>query len=282
MSLRKDEEIKRRGCKENPPIIKPSCELMRFITEISYYDCIIRKYEVKKLPKEIAISRGKSFLLDHFQIHNVVFVEELSQESSMVYAQSISPFSLPIIEEEIRNIFSGCLKEFFSSRTDEIFFKGIILGSLYTEQTPVCYIHEIAHTQLDSIHGIVGDYYNSEILSIFLELFYSYSYSENLLNINNSHRILELVNMLESNLTTPKEERDKLLESSKYICSTLKAFALFIIYYYGSNSIKKEMLSKIQSVFNGNTQLEDLLSSYDITYESSQDEKMLKKYFNGR
>lgn len=280
MSLSKDEEIIRRGYKEIPASINPSCELMRTIDEISYFPSITRNFKIKKLTKEIALSNSKSFLTEHFNIHDVLVATPLKEDYPVLRVMKDSPFNIPIVEEEIKSVFSGSVIEFFPDDIKQILFKGIVLGIPYTEQTSVSYVHEVTHIELDSIPGIVSEYYNSEVLSIFLELLYSYSTGENLLRVNESNRILELVNMLEIVLTTSKEERDTLLEGSKYICSTLKALALFINYYYGSSSIKKEILSLVQKVFDGTIRLEELLSKYDITYESSQDEKRLKKYFS--
>ncbi len=279
MSFTKDEEIIRHGYKQYPEIIDTSSKLMKTIDEISYFDNITRKFKVKLISKEIALSNSKTFLENNFRLHNVLVAVPVKIGSSVLQVTPKSPFSIPIVEEEIKSVFSGSVIEFFADEISQILFKGIVLSSLYTEQTSVSYVHEITHTQLDSMPGIVSEYYNSEILSIFLELLYSHSTNENLLRLNDSNRILELINMIITVLTESKDERDRLLEASKYICSTLKAINLFIKYYYGSNAIKKEILTNIQKVFSGNLFLEEMLSKYDITYESSQDENTLKKYF---
>ena len=279
MSFTKDEEIIRHGYKQYPEIIDTSSKLMKTIDEISYFDNITRKFKVKLISKEIALSNSRTFLENNFRLHNVLVAVPVKIGSSVLQVTPQSPFSIPIVEEEIKRVFSGSVIEFFADEISQILFKGIILSSLYTEQTSVSYVHEITHTQLDSMPGIVSEYYNSEVSSIFLELLYSHSTNENLLRLNDSNRILELINMIITVLTESKDERDRLLEASKYICSTLKAINLFIKYYYGSNAIKKDILTNIQKVFSGNLSLEEMLSKYDITYESSQDENTLKKYF---
>lgn len=280
MSLSKDEEIIRRGYKEIPAPINPSCDLMRIIDEISYFPNITREFKIKKVSKEIALSNARIFLTSNFNFHDVLVAKPKEEGSSVLRVTLDNPFNIPIVEEKIKSVFSGSVIEFFPPDFDKILFKGIVLGIPYTEQTSVSYVHELTHIELDSVPKIVSDYYNSEVLSIFLELVYSYHTSENLLRINDSNRILELINMIEQVLIYPEKEHDKLLEGSKYICSTLKAITLFINYYYGSNSIKKEILFQIQQVFDGAIQLEEMLTKYDITYESSQDEKRLKKYFS--
>lgn len=80
MSLSKDEEIIRRGYKEIPASINPSCELMRTIDEISYFPSITRNFKIKKLTKEIALSNSKSFLTEHFNIHDVLVATPLKED----------------------------------------------------------------------------------------------------------------------------------------------------------------------------------------------------------
>lgn len=280
MSLSKDEEIIRRGYKEIPAPINPSCDLMRIIDEISYFPNITKKFKIKKVSKEIALSNARIFLTNNFNFHDVLVAKPKEEGSSVLRVTLDNPFNIPIVEEKIKSVFGGSVIEFFPPNLDKILFKGIVLGIPYTEQTSVSYVHELTHIELDSVPKVVSEYYNSEVLSIFLELVYSYHTSENLLRINDSNRILELINMIEQVLIYPEKEHDKLLEGSKYIYSTLKAITLFINYYYGSNNIKKEILFQIQQVFDGAIQLEEMLTKYDITYESSQDEKRLKKYFS--
>ena len=50
-----------------------------------------------------------------------------------------------------------------------VIFSSIQLGNNITKISTATYIHEITHTQLESIKGSVRDYYNKEVLSILME-----------------------------------------------------------------------------------------------------------------
>ena len=71
----------------------------------------------------------------------------------------------------------------------KLFFKSIDLGHKTNEMTGVCYVHEIVHTEVESLKGIVREYYNSEVLSIFTELLYASSRSPELFKETLKNRI---------------------------------------------------------------------------------------------
>ena len=75
-----------------------------------------------------------------------------------------------------------------------------------------------------------------------------------------------------------EEVKNVLLEGSLYLQSTLEAYNLFIKYYNGSLSLKKEILQSIQKLFEQEYTLEDMLSSFDVSLESSIDPIRLNKY----
>lgn len=282
MTITKDEEIKKRGYRLNPEIIVPTSDLMKNIDEISYLDSINQKFTIKIIPKEEALSNSRSFLTSNFRIHQVLSATPVLN-SNQLYISPKTPFELPIIEKESEDVFEGSVVEFFPNVAEKlVLFKGIVLRTPYTEQTSISYTHEIVHTQLDKSIGSINEYYNAEVLSIFLELVHSLSFNDNekILRLNDSHRVFEMLYAIEALLSLPKSSRDELLEKSKYLSSNLKAYNLFITYYYGSNKLRKEILRQIQTVFDENKTLEDILDIYEITYESSQDTKRLKKYFN--
>ena len=74
------------------------------------------------------------------------------------------------------------------------------------------------------------------------------------------------------------EIKKVLLEGSLYLQSTLQAYNLFITYYNSPIQVKKEILSTIQSLFNQEHTLEELLSRFDISLESSIDNERIKNY----
>jgi len=157
----------------------------------------------------------------------------------------------------------------------KIFFKSIELGHKTNDMTGVCYVHEIVHTQLESIKGIVKDYYNSELLSIFMELVYAYEKGVVLLRETLKNRINMFLTEFHSlyNFISSKDITEDGLWHNviacKYIVSTVKAFHLFCNYYIGDDIEKNNILWEIQSVFSGRKSLEDVLDILGITYQNS-------------
>ena len=80
--------------------------------------------------------------------------------------------------------------------------------------------------------------------------------------------------------STNQEAINIMIEGSSYAESTLKAYNLFLRYYYGSNKTRKYLLYNVQRVFNQELSLEDLLQELDITLENSQDIQTLSKYLH--
>ena len=76
-----------------------------------------------------------------------------------------------------------------------------------------------------------------------------------------------------------EESQDTLIDSTKYAESIIKAYNLFVEYYYGTPAMKKYILTCIQNILDGNLQLEELLEEFEITVDSSLDNPKLTKYF---
>ena len=75
-------------------------------------------------------------------------------------------------------------------------------------------------------------------------------------------------------------DRGELLDCCKYLISGLKAYNLFIKFYYANDELKNEILDDIQAVFDGYLTVEELLLKHDISYENSQNKQVLIKYFS--
>ncbi len=283
MTLTKDEEIIRRGYMPNPEIILPNSSLMRTLTTLENCKIVTSHYNIHKVNLDDALSKAKYFLDENFKLHNVSTTKSIRiGKKCFSLLHPIHPYKLPICTIESKDIFDGSIVEYLPSETHKVIFKNINLNATATDHTSVQYVHEITHTQVDSQNGCINNYYDAEVLSIFLELVQAYSAdsTENLLRINDSRRLLEMLTVSEQLLSIPRTRRDTLIEDSKYLCSGLKAYNLFITYYYGSSFIRKEMLRSVQQVFSGGITLEDMLSKYDVTYINSQDERRLMKYYN--
>lgn len=261
-----------------------------------------------KQPKLI-LRETKVFLREKFILHSVPYADETiiklklhgrlvrsSKDLIHLYngvGKMMDPFSLPVRfvnEPYYYGNVSLCTNisddpEFLKHM--KLFFKGIELGNKTNDMTGVCYVHEIVHTQLESVKGIVKDYYNSELLSIFMELVYAYEKGLVLLREALKNRInmfLTEFHSLYNYLTDPNISEDGLWHNviaCKYIVSTVKAFHLFSNYYVGDEVEKNNILWEIQSVFSGRKTLEEVLEIFGITYDNSLNERHVKTLIDG-
>ena len=289
-------------------IIIPSQEEIDFVTFIEDLEIEKRKYYLGPSTKEAALVSAKSFFNKKFKLHKIPYKGELRCDLDHFILKNIPgieiplrlhnitryihPFDLPtkftsdnitdcMVVENVTFINS---EEFFKRM--KISFKEIILPQTITELTSSSYVHEITHTQLAHIKGIVKDYYNSEVLSIFLEILnvYEDSNSNKLLPLQDAVRLTELYQelyMLELNSKGLETyEESKLIDASKYSQSILNAYGLFVEYFYGSTNLRKYILNSIQNIFNGTLQLEELLSEFELTPNCVCKDEKVKKYFS--
>lgn len=271
------EEIEYRGFNPDQKIIIPTQNLIEIESTLDHIR--LNKNPNKKETLRQAIKSSKDFYKRHFKLEKVPYIFE---KNGSEYIKMIKPFKLPVIQnpnmDENQISFSGRLME--AILPDEIgnnvVYTKIELSNELSELSKIAYTHEIGHSQLNHIKGLIKEYYNSEVLSIFLELLHSME--ERILDVHDSIR---LKNLQDSIYVLGKtNDEDTLIEASLYTVSTLKAYELFYYYYFGSHRLKKEILGEIQRVFYQENTVEELLGNFDITYESSQNPKRIKKYLN--
>lgn len=273
------EDLLARGYEPDFTIFKPDSELMETLGELKQSKIATTKYQINKMQKKEALKDAKLFLTHYFQLYRVMYEKELKIGSKgLSFIRPKNPFSLPIhfVEE---NIFYGATIESNFNFKKFIAFQRIELSSIITEQTPITYAHEIIHTQVDEKKGTVQKYYHSEVLSIFIELIYSYLFSsdERLLRLEDLRRISEMF-ALAYELTNSTDFETQIINTS-YLVSELKAYRLFMLYYYGSTSLKKGILAEVQKVIDGSITLEEMLYGYNITLESSKEKQKMMTYF---
>lgn len=193
------------------------------------------------------------------------------------------PFSIPISYVKDSE-FGSFLEENLLMIDDEeylrnvpIIFDHINLSSMIPDVTGALYAHEIIHTQLNSKKGIVSDYLNSEVLSIFIELLTACNNDKSgkLLNYMINSRLIDLYKSLneidncENNVYVLSDDNDILLDNSKYVVSILKALDLFNLYRLLDNKEKRIMLIAFQRVIDGRRTLEEQLDMYSISGNQS-------------
>lgn len=281
-----EEEIVLRGYEQEPEIIIPTKEIVEIspILDDSFLELLpVHKEKIKKA-KNSTIDFYETF----FKLQRVpYYVERKIGPFITTKAGDIHPFALPLKQEKDTDEFYGSLNEviFFTEPFKTIYYKSISLSQNITELSKLAYTHEIAHSQLNHVRGLIKEYYNTEVISIFLELVHSLELNdgEYLLTAHDSIRLTELKYIIDElnkyyDRRNEPEIKKVLLEGSLYLQSTLQAYNLFIKYYNSPIAIKKEILQSIQKLFDQEHSLEELLSHFDISFDSSIDKNKIHSY----
>lgn len=274
------EELKYRGYNPNQEIIVPSKELIEIESILNHPSLDIEPQY--KVTLKDTLKSTKQFYKRHFKLEKVPY---LFTKRGTEYIKGINPFKLPVQQnpnmDEDQTSFSACLQEVILPEQPkiQIVYRGLDLSDNITELTRLSYTHEIAHTQLNHIKGIIEQYYNTEIISIFLELVHAEE--EGILPVHDAARLKNLQSGIYE-LMEGTSHQSILIEASLYTVSTLKAYELFFKYYCGTTNEKKEIMSYIQLLFNQQITLEDLLCHFNISFESSQNPERLHSYITKR
>ena len=190
--------------------------------------------------------------------------------------EKINPLDLPV-EYITKSIFFGSVYKVVNL-SDDIIFLGINLGKNISKITLPSYIHEITHTQLDSVRGSIEDYCNSELLPIFMEKLAALEMGNSVflqtVEDLRSYYTLTFISslMLEQNLS-----EEEIRDNDMYVKSFLMANNLFYTYLESDNYTKAQIMKKIQDIFDGKLTLEALLDIMNINLENSSDSKVIEK-----
>ena len=258
------------------------------------------EFEPTFIRPKLVLKESKVFLREKFILHRIPYADEKiikmklhgriirsEQELLKLYngvGTLVDPLELPVkfIDEPYFygnvSLMSNLSDDAEFLKNMKIFFKSIELSNRTSEVSGVCYVHEVVHTQLESLKGIVRDYYNSEVLSIFMELLYAYEQGPKLFKESLKIRINlfltefhSLYNYLCNGESVAEEGLWHNVVACKYIVSTVKAFHMINNYYLGDEIERNNMLWMIQKVFSGASSLEHMLKELGITYENSLD-----------
>ena len=196
----------------------------------------------------------KKFLESKFKLHKIYTLNKNVKLSS--------PFNIKISRIKNKTL-DGYIETFFSEIEEnefKIVFNEISLPLLISKLLPSIYSHEIIHTQIMNIFGSVNNYFNSEILPIFIEILYKYDN-----NFLSTYRIQHL-HYTTKILSESNELNINTFENMLYYVSIITAYKLFNIYSNGNIFIKNEILNNIQFVFDSEFTVEDLLDKYDLNW----------------
>lgn len=285
-------------------LIKPTKKLILTSEAIDE----LRKETIRLYHMELkdAILESENFLKSHFHLQKILHAtnaclnEELSKYNFKdIYhveqvlkkvAQKIDPYQLPIVLLENQDYRYGNIEEISPNYSDlklykiaPIIYERICLGKIPTNSTGGIISHEITHSQIDNHKNITKSFYNHEVIPIFLQLVHNLEKKEDGidLEIDKIFRTIEISDLItELNAYYQNKQAkitDNLLNATKYLESTLKAFRLFETYINSNIRIKNDILDTIQKIFNGEKTVEYLLEKYHITLKSSV--KLLQKQY---
>ena len=281
-------------------------DMLKTIQEIVAFDIPeFKEVTVPYVTKQHIIKVAKAFFATKVLVHDVGFmsdkmlIDAIRKNKIVSFAQLVevynqtgvyvSPYEIPV-DLEKNSIFYGSLdlqivlienREILRKMLIKIkpFFNRLVLPMLPTELSIPTYVHEIMHSQLESHKGIIDDYYDAEVFSIFFELLSAYECNIHYL-ITLTYRLNVMFNDFNNMYYYQAGERDRLPDgftyydfcsAGKYLLSTLKAFYLLDKYFKASNLGKKEILQQMQAVMDGVVKTSEFLKHYDVSYESILD-----------
>lgn len=243
-----------------------------------------------------ALKESEDFMKSTFKLHKIFYAdtheaeniipEEDCSETDLLreynrLGKKIDAYKLPIkiLDKDpwFGNI--SCLfllfKDISLLSQEKVIYNFITLSNKVTKITGRVISHEITHSQIDSNKGATRYYQNYEFLPRFIELIHKTpdedaDFFTNILLMIQEHSILEQINYFKINrffecLTL--EQKEKYIECSSYLISTLKALHLYEIYLNEGVSKQQEIIKQIQKIFDGEMPVENLLNNNNISIE---------------
>ena len=233
-----------------------------------------------------------AYLLNNLHIHSIDEIVRFYNNC----IKYIDPFKIPI-DYVFDNSFGGTLVTEvikIENNEDNEYLKymkpaysRVMLPKTTTELSTSSYIHELGHALVETNKGIIEEYYNSEVISIYLELLYAYYSNDTLYHITLGNRINHILSTFNSMYEYKVNHRTDLLKSrpyddtafhsdAKYLLSTLKAIELLSKTIDGEKIVKHQ----IGRTISGHRTLEDTLSDVAVTNESCLTDEHAKKLVN--
>ena len=227
----------------------------------------------EEIPKEAVVKVNKKFFRECFRLKDV----PVYKNGSVLLR---SPFNI-----NFKLVYGDNIGSLTFKRDEEKSCEYIYLGKPFIKRSIGIYAHEITHTQLefDPTH-FYKNYFDKEVLSIFVEKLIMYEINNDYYNDIKSMRLMMLKKALDRYFwvwdkacrLSFSEEVVFEYDSRAYIVSTLIADKLFYKYMHGSLETKGKMINDIQKVFDGKKTVEDFMSDYCVTYENSKRLRYIK------
>lgn len=162
-----------------------------------------------------------------------------------------------------------------------VYTEGIVVGTDRANLISAgVYGHEITHILLDRHRGVVENYYNDELLSIFMEKLIvdkldntpdkKYLKYVELYRMGYIKKIIKGIDKLSKSCVEYKEKM-------KYIQSSLYAGVLFDKYSKADEREKEKIIEQIKAVLNGTKTLNSLIESQRLSIEGVELQEYLNK-----
>lgn len=282
-----------------------SSNLYRIANAISDTGISNASAQVTSITKRETIGSVTAFVNKYFDFHDIRMIKDsLYTRRCIMKMQGdrnkltkdlvkmsvvINPLDLPV-KYTLDNICKGNVDErlltsISNGKTlEQLFYLNIGLPKQVTTLTPSTYIHELAHTQVNSIDGTLRYEFNEELISILLEFLFLMQKSQDreTLYANKIYRANDIVvytgTIAAHELGITKISDKDYNNCFTYVASTLQAISLLQLFKKGDYLFKRTMLRNVQLIFDGLMQVEDFLDIYNINLETMTDEKRILSF----
>lgn len=308
--LARQEEIKRMmlGYKHNITFVPGKNAIL-----MTAIDPLISKLPEITSPEETltleeVISGSKEFYDKYFTLHDVRYLSQETLQANQAnipaatgaqtarnynsLLTTINPFEIPVVLTKGHSMLGEIQKplivvpdkEYFNAV--EVPFARIVLGDKLTRLSIATHAHETAHSQTEGIKGFAEDYFNKEVISIFMEKLAALEIDPTgeLLRLSERNRF-RYISELKLLLLNPEMAmrfnvtNEQILEAQMYIQSTLYATKLFDEYQKARKpKDKQRIIDGIQAVFDGRITVEELLANRGITYGQIKDTSLIRRH----
>ena len=238
-------------------------------------DIKIQDYKEKsKDSKKNVLEYDKKFFRDNLPLQKIL----VFGKDDIPYKSN--PFKIIKFKSNIKTSYVDYSKILSGKYRGQIGFDRIVMDDKITKLSYGQVGHELMHTQILKNPNSLENYYNGEVLSMFIEFVISKSISVNILNnmmrerFKNVNECLVSLSYFEDCCFTYKE----ICEFRCYLSSALKALHLYEIYDNCNYIKKREILALVEDVFRNKLTVESFLRIVDVDYRNSKDVELVKQY----
>ncbi len=234
-----------------------------------YFTKLLEDYKKGEINEELV---GELLLLQY---------EKLSTKGSV--------FTVPVIKnKELDSMQGGTLKgpcilgsSIETIKKSPVYSEAIYLGAKSPNILSIgTYAHEIMHNLIDRHKASVENYYNDELIPIFMEKVVTdkvdKSPNKRAVKASEIHRLYHTRELLNKVITDDISDIE-IFEAYKYIQSTLYAGILYDIYSNSSEEEKNKILLYVKNILSGNIKVNDIIDAYELSLDGPEVDKYIDK-----